>query len=46
MTLKEISDFLNGEVVGDDKIVIKGVSGIKEAEEGTLTFLSNPKYNH
>lgn len=46
MTVKEIAGFLEGEVLGDEKVVIKGVSGIKEAKEGEITFLSNPRYNH
>jgi UDP-3-O-[3-hydroxymyristoyl] glucosamine N-acyltransferase len=43
-TLKEIAEFLGGEVVGDEDIVITGVSGIKEARQGDITFLANPKY--
>jgi len=43
-TLKEIAEFIQGEVVGDDSIVITGVAGIKEAREGDITFLANPKY--
>lgn len=43
-TLKEIAECIGGEIVGDDGIVIKGVAGIKEAVEGDLTFLANPKY--
>jgi len=46
MTVKEIADFLEGEVLGDEKVVIKGASGIKEAKEGEITFLSNPRYNN
>jgi UDP-3-O-[3-hydroxymyristoyl] glucosamine N-acyltransferase len=45
MTVKEIADFLKGEVLGDEKLVIKGVAGIREAKEGEITFLSNPHYN-
>ncbi|MFH1678807.1 MAG: UDP-3-O-(3-hydroxymyristoyl)glucosamine N-acyltransferase [Candidatus Omnitrophota bacterium] len=45
-TVREIADFLGGEVIGDGKAVINGVSGIKEAKEGDITFLSNPRYNH
>ncbi len=44
-TLKEIAAFLDGEVVGDGSIVITGVSGIKEAQKGEITFLANPKYS-
>jgi UDP-3-O-[3-hydroxymyristoyl] glucosamine N-acyltransferase len=43
-TLKEIAKFIDGEIIGDDKIIIKGVAGIKEACEGDITFLANPKY--
>ncbi len=43
-TLKEIARIIGGEVVGNGDIVITGVSGIKEAEEGDITFLANPKY--
>lgn len=43
-TLREIAEFIGGEVVGDEKTVITGICGIKEAREGDITFLSNPKY--
>lgn len=43
-TLREIADFIQGEVVGNENIVITGVAGIKEAQEGDITFLANPKY--
>jgi len=43
-TLKEIAEFVKGEVVGDESVVIKGVAGIREAQEGEITFLANPKY--
>jgi len=43
-TLKEIAKLIEGEVVGDDSTLIKGVCGIKEASEGEITFLANPKY--
>ncbi|MCX5702508.1 MAG: UDP-3-O-(3-hydroxymyristoyl)glucosamine N-acyltransferase [Candidatus Omnitrophica bacterium] len=43
-TLKEISELINGEVVGNGAIIITGVSGIKEAKDGDITFLANPKY--
>jgi UDP-3-O-[3-hydroxymyristoyl] glucosamine N-acyltransferase len=43
-TLKEIAEIIDGEVVGDARIVITGVSGIKEAHKGDITFLANPKY--
>lgn len=43
-TLKELAEFVNGELVGDENIMISGVSGIREACEGDITFLANPKY--
>lgn len=43
-TLKEIARFLEGEVVGDENVVITGICGIKEAQPGDITFLANPKY--
>jgi len=45
-TLAEIAKLVNGEVIGDTSIVITGVSGIKEAKKGDLTFAANSKYNH
>ncbi len=43
-TLKEIALFVEGELVGDEVIKIKGLAGIEEAGPGELTFLANPKY--
>ncbi|MFH1202568.1 MAG: UDP-3-O-(3-hydroxymyristoyl)glucosamine N-acyltransferase [Candidatus Omnitrophota bacterium] len=43
-TLKEIAEFLDGEVVGNPQTVITGVCGIKEAKKGDITFVANPKY--
>ncbi|MDD5583733.1 MAG: UDP-3-O-(3-hydroxymyristoyl)glucosamine N-acyltransferase [Candidatus Omnitrophica bacterium] len=44
LTLKEISTLVNGELIGDPDTVITGICGIKEAQEGDITFLANPKY--
>lgn len=43
-TLSEIADSVGGTVVGDPLRVIRGLSGIKEAQDGDLTFLANAKY--
>lgn len=43
-TLKEIAVLIDGEIVGGDDVVVTGVCGIKEAQEGDITFISNPKY--
>jgi len=43
-TLKELAEIVGGEIIGDPDIRISGVAGIKEAGEGEITFLANPKY--
>ncbi|MBU3934125.1 MAG: UDP-3-O-(3-hydroxymyristoyl)glucosamine N-acyltransferase, partial [Candidatus Omnitrophica bacterium] len=43
-TVAEIAKIIEGEVVGDASVVIKGVSGIKEAKPGEIAFVANPKY--
>lgn len=43
-TLKELAQLINGRVEGDENILIKDVGAIEEAEEGIITFISNPKY--
>ncbi len=43
-TLKDIARLVDGEIAGDEDVVITGVSGIKEAEQGDITFVANPKY--
>ena len=43
-TLKELADYVGGEVIGDGNIKIKGVMTIDEASNGYITFVSNKKY--
>lgn len=43
-TLKEVAEFIEGDIVGSGSVVITGVRGIKEAQPGDITFLANPKY--
>ncbi len=43
-SLKEIAKLIDGEVIGDANIAISGVSGIKEAKEGDITFVASSKY--
>ena len=43
-TVAQIAEFLGGELVGDGSVLIRGVSGIKEAGQGEIAFLANPKY--
>ncbi|MBL7170672.1 MAG: UDP-3-O-(3-hydroxymyristoyl)glucosamine N-acyltransferase [Candidatus Omnitrophica bacterium] len=44
LTLGEIAKKIDGKVVGDKNTVITGISGIKEAKKGDITFLANPRY--
>jgi UDP-3-O-[3-hydroxymyristoyl] glucosamine N-acyltransferase len=43
-TLSEIAGLIDGKVDGDPNTVITGVSGIKEAEQGDITFVANSRY--
>ncbi len=43
-TLAEIAKIIQGRVVGDGALLVKGVAGVKEAQPGDVTFLANPKY--
>jgi UDP-3-O-[3-hydroxymyristoyl] glucosamine N-acyltransferase len=40
----QIAEILEGEVVGDENAEVNQLSKIEEGENGSLTFLSNPKY--
>jgi UDP-3-O-[3-hydroxymyristoyl] glucosamine N-acyltransferase len=44
-TAKQIADILEGDVVGNPNEEVSTLSKIEEGENGSLTFLSNPKYN-
>lgn len=44
VTLDEVAKAVGGTVIGDGSIEITGVAGIREAQEGELTFLANPRY--
>ena len=43
-TAQQIADILEGEVEGNPNEEVSRLSKIEEGEEGSLTFLSNPKY--
>ena len=43
-TAQQIATQLEGTVEGDPDVEIFQLSKIEEAKEGSLTFLSNPKY--
>jgi len=44
VTLDAVAKAIDGTVVGDGSVEITGVAGIREAREGELTFLANPRY--
>lgn len=43
-SLQELADFLDGRVIGDPLIRIRGLGTLETAGEGQITFLANPKY--
>ena len=42
--IAEIVRLIEGELVGSGQVEITGCAGLKEAKEGDLSFLANPKY--
>ncbi|MEZ7499460.1 UDP-3-O-(3-hydroxymyristoyl)glucosamine N-acyltransferase [Flavobacterium sp. Arc3] len=45
-TAEQIAGILDGEVVGNPNAEVYELSKIEEGKDGSLTFLSNPKYNN
>jgi UDP-3-O-[3-hydroxymyristoyl] glucosamine N-acyltransferase len=45
-TAQQIAEILEGEVVGNPHIKVAMLSKIEEGQKGSLTFLSNPKYQN
>jgi UDP-3-O-[3-hydroxymyristoyl] glucosamine N-acyltransferase len=43
-TLRELADYVQGTVIGDDTVEIEGVAGLEDATIRDITFLANPKY--
>lgn len=44
--IQQIADLLNAEIQGDANAEIDDLSKIEEGKPGSLSFLSNPKYEH
>lgn len=44
MTIADIARLIEGSLVGNGQSEITGCAGLKEAKEGDLSFLANPKY--
>lgn len=43
-TATQIAGILNGEIEGDETVEVSKLAKIEEGTQGSLTFLSNPKY--
>lgn len=43
-TAQQISDLIDGTIEGDAEVAVSEISKIEEAKSGSITFLSNPKY--
>ncbi|MCP4711359.1 MAG: UDP-3-O-(3-hydroxymyristoyl)glucosamine N-acyltransferase, partial [Planctomycetes bacterium] len=43
-TLKELAIIAGGELIGDARLDITGISEIQNGMPGTITFLGNPRY--
>jgi len=44
-TAQQIADFIQGKVDGNASVKVSNFSKIEDGQPGTLSFLSNPKYN-
>ncbi len=44
ISLKEIADFINGKIIGDENLIINSVARIDEAKSGELSFIYLPAY--
>jgi UDP-3-O-[3-hydroxymyristoyl] glucosamine N-acyltransferase len=45
-TAQQISTLINGTIEGDPEVTVFQLSRIEDAEQGSLAFLANPKYEH
>ena len=45
-TAKQIAQFIQGKVEGDENACVHTFSKIEEGKPGAISFLSNPKYTH
>ena len=46
ITAEQIAEVLNGNIVGDSTVEVFKLAKIEEGDQGSITFLSNSKYNH
>lgn len=45
-TAKQIAEFIQGRVEGDENAIVNNFAKIEEGVPGAISFLSNPKYTH
>lgn len=45
-TAKQISEFVQGNIEGDENASVNTFAKIEESKPGAISFLSNPKYTH
>ena len=45
-TAKQIAEFVQGKVEGDENATINTFAKIEDGKKGAISFLSNPKYTH
>lgn len=43
-SVEQIAGILNGDIQGDTSVAVTGLSKIEDGQQGTLSFLANPKY--
>jgi len=44
LTLSQVAEYIDGTLEGDGSVKIYGVAKIKDARQGEVTFISNPRY--
>ncbi len=42
--LKDLAQLVNGNIIGDENILINDVTSLEDAKEGDISFVANPKY--
>ncbi|MDY6206028.1 MAG: UDP-3-O-(3-hydroxymyristoyl)glucosamine N-acyltransferase [Prevotella sp.] len=45
-TARQIAEFVQGRIEGDENTVVRDFAKIEEGKPGAISFLSNPKYTH
>ncbi len=43
-TLKQIADLVDGQIIGDDQMLVHGINSLAEAREGEISFFADPRY--